>query len=67
MQRITDHFPLPWSPLSSKEVARIDGLTLSEAIDRLDLPEHQCQLLRSFWALIFNGSLDRAAYSQALR
>lgn len=55
MQRINDHFPLPWSPLSSKEVARIDGLTPSEAIDRLDLPEHQRQLLRSFWALIFNG------------
>jgi len=61
------YFPLPWSPLANPEVADIDGLTLSEAIDRLGLPEEQRQLLRSFWALNFNGRLDEAAYTQALR
>ncbi|WP_024818391.1 flavin monoamine oxidase family protein [Arthrobacter sp. 31Y] len=61
------YFPLPWSPLDNPEVADIDELTLSEAIDRLDLPEDQRQLLRSFWTLNFNGRLDHAAYTQALR
>ncbi|MFE4081481.1 flavin monoamine oxidase family protein [Paenarthrobacter sp. YIM B13468] len=61
------YFPLPWSPLDNPDVADIDELTLSEAIDRLDLPEDQRQLLRSFWTLNFNGKLDQAAYSQALR
>lgn len=61
------YFPLPWSPLTNPEVTDIDGLTLSEAIDRLDLSEDQRQLLRSFWALNFNGLLDQAAYTQALR
>ena len=61
------YFPLPWSPLSSPEVADIDGITLSEAIDRLDLDDEQRQLLRSFWTLNFNGKLDQAAYTQAMR
>ncbi|GER24446.1 putative flavin-containing monoamine oxidase AofH [Zafaria cholistanensis] len=61
------YFPLPWSPLANPEVADIDGITLSEAIDRLGLPEDQRRLLRSFWALNFNGKLDQAAYTQALR
>ncbi|MEV4954563.1 flavin monoamine oxidase family protein [Paenarthrobacter nitroguajacolicus] len=61
------YFPLPWSPLDNPEVADIDELTVSEAIDRLELPEDQRQLLRSFWTLNFNGRLDQAAYTQALR
>lgn len=61
------YFPLPWSPLANPEVTAIDGTTLSEAIDGLDLPEDQRQLLRSFWTLNFNGTLDQAAYTQALR
>ncbi|MET3905289.1 NAD(P)/FAD-dependent oxidoreductase [Paenarthrobacter sp. 4246] len=61
------YFPMPWSPLDNPAVADIDGLTLSEAIERLELPDHQRQLLRSFWALNFNGRLDQAAYTQALR
>ncbi|GAA3679323.1 flavin monoamine oxidase family protein [Arthrobacter ginkgonis] len=61
------YFPLPWSPLANPEVADIDGITLSEAIDRLDLTEEQRRILRSFWALNFNGKLDQAAYTQALR
>ncbi len=61
------YFPMPWSPLENPGVADIDELTLSEAIDRLGLPEDQRQLLRSFWTLNFNGRLDKAAYTQALR
>lgn len=61
------YFPLPWSPLANPAVYDIDGDTLSEAIDRLNLAEEQRQLLRSFWSLNFNGRLDQAAYTQALR
>ena len=61
------YFPLPWAPLTNPDVADIDGITLSDAIDRLELPENQRELLRSFWALNFNGKLDQAAYTQALR
>ena len=61
------YFPLPWSPLANPEVSLIDSTNLSEAIEAMDLPEAQRQLLRSFWALNFNGKLDEAAYSQALR
>lgn len=61
------YFPLPWAPLTNPDVADIDGITLSDAIDRLELPENQHELLRSFWALNFNGKLDHAAYTQALR
>ncbi|MDR6989875.1 monoamine oxidase [Paenarthrobacter nitroguajacolicus] len=61
------YFPMPWSPLENPGVADIDELTLSEAIDRLDLAEDERQLLRSFWTLNFNGRLDQAAYTQALR
>ncbi|WP_458108364.1 FAD-dependent oxidoreductase [Arthrobacter sp. R3-55] len=61
------YFPMPWQPLDNPDVADIDGITLSEAIDRLGLPEDQRQLLRSFWTLNFNGRLDEAAYTQALR
>jgi monoamine oxidase len=61
------YFPLPWSPLTNEEVEQIDDITLSEAIDKLDLPEDQRALLRTFWTLNFNGKLDEAAYTQALR
>ena len=61
------YFPMPWQPLDNPDLADIDGITLSEAIDRLGLPEDQRQLLRSFWTLNFNGRLDEAAYTQALR
>ncbi|GAA3285556.1 NAD(P)/FAD-dependent oxidoreductase [Paenarthrobacter aurescens] len=61
------YFPMPWAPLENPDIADIDQLTLAEAIDQLGLPEDQRQLLRSFWTLNFNGRLDQAAYTQALR
>ncbi|GAA1632118.1 flavin monoamine oxidase family protein [Georgenia ruanii] len=61
------YFPLPWSPLANPAVADIDHLTVSHVIDGLQLGEDERELLRSFWALNFNGKLDEAAYTQALR
>ncbi len=61
------YFPLPWAPFTNPAIEEVDGISLSEAIDRLDLPEDERALLRIFWALNFNGRLDDAAYTQALR
>lgn len=60
-------FPLPFSPLQSERVAELDGQTVAERIRRLGLPAEQTELLRSFWTLNFNGHLEEAAYTQALR
>lgn len=57
------YLPLPWAPLTNPDVADIDGITLSDAIDRLGLPENQRELLRSFWAL---DLLDARAVGEQL-
>lgn len=44
-------FPLPWSPLTNSAVSEIDDITVSEAIDKLDLSTDERALLRSFWTL----------------
>lgn len=61
------YFPLPWSPLTSEELHEIDNISVSEAIDRLQLDKTERTLLRSFWTLNFNGSIEDAGLSQALR
>ena len=61
------YFPLPWTPHISKDLAEIDKITLAEAIDNLNLTPDIHSLVRSFWMLNFNGKLDEAAYTQALR
>lgn len=60
-------FPLPWEPLHNPVCTEIDRITLARAIADLDLDPQVDQLVRSFWALNFNGRLDEAAYTQALR
>ncbi|MCD1145362.1 FAD-dependent oxidoreductase [Kocuria sp. LUK] len=60
-------FPLPWEPLHNPVCTEIDHITLAQAIDDLDLEPQVRELVRSFWALNFNGRLDEAAYTQALR
>ncbi|MFD1213947.1 flavin monoamine oxidase family protein [Arthrobacter sp. GCM10027362] len=59
--------PLPYRPLANPAVKGMDQDRLSDRIDALGLPEEQRQLLRAFWSLNFNGRLDAAAYTQALR
>lgn len=60
-------FPQPFSPLESEQGALLDDEPLIDRLDALDLDEEQRALLRSFWALNFNGRLEDAAYTQALR
>ena len=45
----------------------VDGATVRERIDALDLPADQRELLRAFWTLNFNGPIDDAAFTQAMR
>lgn len=65
--RSREVFPLPWEPLTSQHWAQLDQTSLAEAIDALGLEPEVRDLVRAFWALNFNGSLDEAAYTQALR
>ncbi|MGK3950862.1 flavin monoamine oxidase family protein [Microbacterium sp. I2] len=62
-----DVFPQPFDALSSPRAAEIDGLSLRDQIDSLPLTPDQATLLRSFWTLNFNGRIDDAAFTQALR
>jgi monoamine oxidase len=59
--------PLPYEPLSNPRLAEIDDLTVADAIDRLELPGNERELLQAFWTLNFNGPIEVAGYAQALR
>ncbi|GAB2745603.1 flavin monoamine oxidase family protein [Sinomonas soli] len=59
--------PLPYEPLTNPAVKEADQLTVAEKIDELGLDTVADELMRSFWALNFNGRIQDAAYTQALR
>ncbi|MCG2620784.1 FAD-dependent oxidoreductase [Arthrobacter sp. I2-34] len=59
--------PLPYQPLANPAVKGVDHQSVAESIDALGLPEEQRQLLRTFWSLNFNGRIQDAALTQALR
>ncbi|MEV8273069.1 NAD(P)/FAD-dependent oxidoreductase [Microbacterium sp. NPDC077184] len=67
MERAREVFPLPFSASASTAAVDLDGRSVREAIDALPITEEQNILLSSFWALNFNGRLDHAAFTQALR
>jgi monoamine oxidase len=60
-------FPEPFAPLASDAFRDLDGSTVKERIDSLGLSFEQQSLLLAFWTLNFNGHLDDAAFTQALR
>jgi monoamine oxidase len=59
--------PQPYEPLSNPELGTVDGVTLRERIGQLGLPASQRDPLEAFWTLNFNGAIDDAAYTQAMR
>ncbi|SDH85715.1 flavin monoamine oxidase family protein [Alteribacillus bidgolensis] len=61
------YFPLPYEPLTSKELKNIDHLTVSEKIEQLGLNKEIKDLMESLWALNFNGPTERAGITQAMR
>jgi monoamine oxidase len=70
-RRLVEHsrafFPQPFSPLLNPAVAGIDGTSLPKKFAELGITDSARDLLESFWSLNFNGPIDDAAFSQALR
>jgi monoamine oxidase len=59
--------PQPYEPLANPGLGAVDGVTVRERIGQLGLPADQRELLEAFWTLNFNGPIDAAAYTQAMR
>jgi monoamine oxidase len=60
-------FGQPFAPLDSEFLAELDGVRLLDRIAALDLQDDERAALTAFWTLNFNGRLDDAAFTQALR
>lgn len=60
-------FPQPFAPLASEHGRTLDAHLLSDHLEVSGLDSDDRALLRSYWTLNFNGRLDHAAYTQALR
>lgn len=60
-------FDQPFSPLASIRSLELDTVSVATRIAELDLTHSQRVLLETFWTLNFNGELDDAAFTQALR
>lgn len=60
-------FGQPFSPLRSELLGEMDGVRLLDRIAALDLRDDERSALTAFWTLNFNGRLDDAAFTQALR
>ena len=65
--RSREVFPLPYAALESPLSKDLDHVSLLDEIDLLPITSEQRALLRSFWSLNFNGRIDDAAFTQALR
>lgn len=61
------YFPEPFRPLLESAARGIDDLSVADAIDALELADEERALLTTFWTLNFNGRLEHAAFTQALR
>lgn len=65
--RSREAFPQPFDALASPLATELDHLSVRDEIDGLPITSEQRALMRSFWTLNFNGRIDDAAYTQALR
>ncbi len=61
------YFPEPFSPFTNPDIKSIDEVSLTEKFTELALSPYSRDILESFWALNFNGPVDHAAFTQALR
>lgn len=61
------YFPEPFRPLSRDDFKAIDHVSVQDRIREQFPAGTQRDLLESFWALNFNGPLENAALTQALR
>lgn len=67
LEQARELIPLPYQPLSNPAVKGVDHESISSRIDSLGLDEQARQLMRTFWSLNFNGRIENAAFTQALR
>ncbi|MFP3460991.1 NAD(P)/FAD-dependent oxidoreductase [Arthrobacter globiformis] len=67
MEQSREYFPEPFAPFTNPDIKGIDHVSLSRKIAELQIPDSSREILESFWALNFNGPVDDAAYTQALR
>jgi len=61
------YFPEPFTPFRNPDIAGIDDVSLPSKIAELQVTGYSRDILESFWALNFNGPIDDAAFTQALR
>jgi monoamine oxidase len=61
------YFPEPFTPFANPDISDIDATPLPKKIAELQITDYSKDLLESFWALNFNGPIDDAAFTQALR
>ena len=61
------YFPEPFRPLARDDFKAIDEVSVQERIREQFPAGGPRDILESFWALNFNGPLDNAALTQALR
>lgn len=61
------YFPEPFTPFANPDISEIDATPLPKKIAELQITDYSRDILESFWALNFNGPIDDAAFTQALR
>ncbi|MGN7199700.1 flavin monoamine oxidase family protein [Arthrobacter sp. SAFR-044] len=62
-----NYFPEPFAPLARDAFKEIDHVSVQDRIRDQFPPGAARDILESFWALNFNGPLENAALTQALR
>lgn len=67
VQESRRYFPEPFRPLSTGDFKAIDHISVQDRIREQFPAGTERDVLESFWALNFNGPLDEAALTQALR
>lgn len=61
-------FPNPHAPEPHRgEVKDVDGISIRQKLDEIDLPPDQAELVDGMWALNFNGLPENSAWTQGLR
>ena len=61
------YFPEPFNPLANDDFKSIDDVSVQDRIREQFPAGAPRDILESFWTLNFNGSLENAAFTQALR
>ncbi|MBT2548792.1 NAD(P)/FAD-dependent oxidoreductase [Arthrobacter sp. ISL-65] len=67
VEQSRQYFPQPFAPFTNPDIKGIDHVSLPKKIAELQITDYSRDVLESFWALNFNGPVDDAAFTQALR